>query len=165
MAAPSPVLVLMVGLPGSGKSTWLAQQGVTPLSSDYLRLILLDDETDQTQQLAVFTALRYLLRVRLSLKRLITWLDATNLNQHERSGWFKLAASYGCALEAVFMDVPLEVCLQRNAARNRKVPLEAMHKLAAKLRPPTYGEGFRRIVVVDQTGRARLLRRPRRAPG
>ena len=45
-------------------------------------------------------------------------------------------------------NVPVEVCLQRNAGRVRQVPEEALLKMAAKLVPPTAEEGFTRILVV-----------------
>lgn len=150
---------MTVGLPGSGKSTWLARRGVVPLSTDYVRQLLLDDPTDQSQQFAVFNVVRYLLRVRLSLRRPVTYIDATNLDRHERRGWFKFAEMFGCCVDAVFFDVPVKVCMQRNAGRDRNVPLEAMQRMAAKLRPPTYEEGFRKIWVVDSAGRTRLMRR------
>jgi len=152
-------IVLAVGLPGSGKSTWFARRGIVPLSSDLLRQLVLDDATDQSQQTAIFSAMRWLLRLRLSLGRRLNYLDATNLNRRERRTYFKMAEALGCAVDAVFFDVPLKVCLERNARRVRRVPLEAMERMARKLRPPTYAEGFRRIWVVDAAGRARRLPR------
>ena len=50
-------------------------------------------------------------------------------------------------MEAVFFDVPLEVCLDRNARRHRVVPEEALAKMAAKLVPPTTEEGFARVEI------------------
>lgn len=149
----------MVGLPGSGKSTWFARRGIVPLSSDLLRQLLLDDATDQAQQTAVFSALRWLLRLRLALGRRVNYVDATNLNRRERRAYFKIAETFGCSVDAVFFDVPLEVCLERNAHRPRRVPLEAMRRMARKLRPPSYAEGFRRVTVVNAAGRAHRLPR------
>ncbi len=96
-------------------------------------------------------------RLRLALGRRLHYVDATNLNRRERRAYFRLAASFGCRVDAVFFDVPLEICRERNASRGRRVPREAMERLACKMRPPTYAEGFRRITVVNASGRARLL--------
>jgi predicted kinase len=52
-------------------------------------------------------------------------------------------------MEAVFFDVPLEVCLERNACRHRVVPEEAMRLMSQRLVRPSVEEGFERVVVVD----------------
>jgi predicted kinase len=160
-AEPKGVIVLAVGLPGSGKSAWFARQGIVPLSTDLIRKLLLDDETDQSQQAHVFGTLFSLLRRRLAIGRKITYVDATNLSPAERSSFFRIARDFGCAVEAIFFDVPPEVCAERNAARSRVVPPEVMEAFARKLRPPSYEEGFRKITVVDAAGRARVLPRKR----
>ena len=59
-----------------------------------------------------------------------------------------MAERYGCDVEALFFDVPLAVCLERNRKRARVVPEEALRAMAAKLRPPKLDEGFSRITVV-----------------
>ena len=141
-------IVVLVGLPGSGKSTWIEKLGVKALSSDAIRGLLLDDETDQSGNQRVFLTLRYLLRHRLALGREVTYIDATNLTPDERAPYIGIGRAFGCAMEAVFFDVPLEVCRARNAARHRVVPEEAMTKLAAKLKPPAEAEGFGKVTVV-----------------
>jgi predicted kinase len=143
-------IILMVGLPGSGKSTWLEQRGITPLSSDWMRMVLADDMTDQTIHARVFQSLRYLLRQRLAIGRPETYVDATHLTVEERRPYIQIAGLYGCDAEAVFFDVGLEVCLERNRARDRVVPEEAMRMMAAKLRPPSVEEGFARVTVVTE---------------
>jgi len=74
--------------------------------------------------------------------------DATNLSIHERRQWIKMAKSFGYEVQAVFFDVPLEVCLQRNSQRDRSVSEDIMRKMGEKLKPPVFEEGFEKITVV-----------------
>jgi predicted kinase len=145
---PKGFVVLAIGLPGSGKTTWFKRRGVTPLSSDMLRNILFDDITEQRYQGLVFSTLRSLLRARLIAKMPWNYVDATNLSPHERRQWIKMAKSFGYEVQAVFFDVPLEICLERNRRRERTVNDEIMHKMAERLRPPNFKEGFSKIIVV-----------------
>ena len=110
--------------------------------------MLADDATDQTIHARVFQRLRYLLRQRLAIGRPVTYVDATHLTPAERRPYIKIAERYGCDLEAVFFDVPLDVCLERNRGRSRVVPEEAVRAMAAKLVPPSVEEGFSRVTVV-----------------
>lgn len=146
--APKGVVVLAIGLPGSGKTTWFKRRGVTPLSSDLLRSILFDDITEQRYQGLVFSTLRSLLRARLIARMPWNYVDATNLAEHERRQWIKMAKGFGYEVHAVFFDVPLEVCLERNRKRERSVKEEVVQRMAAKLKPPTFEEGFAKITVV-----------------
>jgi predicted kinase len=146
--APKGYVVLAIGLPGSGKTTWFRRRGVTPLSSDLLRNILFDDVEEQRYQGLVFSTLRSLLRARLIAKMPLNYVDATNLSVHERRQWIKMAKSFGYEVQAVFFDVPLEVCLDRNRQRDRSVSEDVMRKMAEKLKAPLFEEGFAKITVV-----------------
>jgi predicted kinase len=146
--APKGFVVLAIGLPGSGKTTWFGRRGITPLSSDLLRNILFDDVEEQRYQGLVFSTLRSLLRARLIARMPANYVDATNLSIHERRQWIKMAKSFGYEVQAVFFDVPLDVCLQRNRQRDRSVSEDIMRKMAEKLKPPVFEEGFEKITVV-----------------
>jgi predicted kinase len=145
---PKGAVVLSIGLPGSGKSTWFKRHNILPLSSDMVRILLFDDVTEQRYQDLVFSTLRSMLRARLLARRPSNYLDATNLSAHERRSWIKLAHDFGYEAHAVFFDVPPEVCIERNRRRDRNVPEDVMQRMAAKLRPPKFEEGFAKITVV-----------------
>jgi predicted kinase len=145
-------VVLTIGLPGSGKTTWFKRRGVTPLSSDLLRTLLFDDITEQRWQGLVFSTLRSLLRARLIAKMPWNYVDATNLSPHERRQWIKMAKSFGYDVQAVFFDVPLEICMERNSRRERTVSDDVMKKMAERLRAPDFKEGFSKITVVRVKG-------------
>jgi predicted kinase len=141
-------VVLSIGLPGSGKSTWFKRHSILPLSSDMVRILLFDDVTEQRFQDLVFSTLRSMLRARLLARRPWNYVDATNLSPHERRSWIKLAHDFGYEAHAVFFDVPPEVCIERNRRRERNVPEDVMLRMAGKLRPPKFEEGFAKITVV-----------------
>jgi len=113
-----------------------------------VRILLFDDVTEQRYQDLVFSTLRSMLRARLLAKRPWNYVDATNLSPHERRSWVKLAHDFGYEAHAVFFDVPPEVCIERNQRRERNVPVNVMQRMANKLRPPKFEEGFAKITVV-----------------
>ncbi|MGA8151945.1 MAG: AAA family ATPase [Terriglobales bacterium] len=145
---PRGTVVLAIGLPGSGKSSWFKRHKITPLSSDMLRALLFDDPGEQRFQDLVFSNLRSMLKARLIARRPMNYVDATNLTSHDRHAWVKLAKDYGYEVQAVFFDVPVEVCLERNQRRERVVSEDVMRRMAGKLRPPAFEEGFSKITVV-----------------
>lgn len=150
-AAPRPpkgIVVLAIGLPGSGKSTWFKRHNLSPLSSDMVRSLLFDDVREQRFQDLVFSNLRSMLKARLIAKRPMNYVDATNLTPQERQHWIKLAKDYNYEVHAVFFDVPLEVCIERHQRRDRVVPEDVVRRMAAKLKPPSFDEGIAKITVV-----------------
>ncbi|MGB6943776.1 MAG: AAA family ATPase [Bryobacteraceae bacterium] len=141
-------LIITVGLPGSGKSTYLARLGVNAISSDEVRRLIADDPHDQSMNARVFSVIRYLIRQRIAALRPVTYVDATHLTAWERKPYVKMAQRYGCTLEALFFDVPVETCLARNQARERVVPEGAIRKMAQQMIPPSEEEGFAEITRI-----------------
>ena len=147
---PKGIVVLAIGLPGSGKSSWFKRHNVVPLSSDMVRSLLFDDVREQRFQDLVFSNLRSMLKARLIAKRPMNYVDATNLTPQERQHWIKLAKDYNYEVHAVFFDVPLEVCIERHQRRDRVVPEDVMRRMAAKLKPPSFRGRLREDHVVRE---------------
>ena len=142
--------MVLVGLPGSGKSTYLARLGVNAISSDEVRRLLADDPSDQTIHRRVFAIMRYLITHRIAIGREVTYVDATHLTRRERRPYVRLGQLHACEVEALFFDVPIELCLERNRLRERVVPEGALREMARRLRPPSLEEGFVRVRVVSE---------------
>jgi predicted kinase len=143
-----PRIIVLVGLPASGKSTWARAQGLDILSTDETRRLLTGSEDDQTVHRQVFATLRYLLRQRVACGAILTCIDATSITVRERRQWIRQAELLDAEVEAVFFDTPLETCLARNSARARVVPPQAIQGMALRLSPPSTHEGFARVTVI-----------------
>jgi predicted kinase len=152
---PARSLVVMIGIPGSGKSTYASLRQLPTVSTDALRLLLFDDVAEQRFQDHVFSVLRHVIRARLDAGVPQTFVDATNLSPHERKPLIDLAQQYRYAVCALFFDTPVEVCLKRNRERGRLVPEDVLLRMAGKLRPPQLSEGLEcSYRVVDERGTA-----------
>jgi protein phosphatase len=144
---PSRALVLMVGTSGSGKSTFVrARFAPTEIvSSDFLRGVVRDDETNMEASGDAFAVLRLIVDKRLGARRL-TVVDATNVRSRDRAPLVAMARTYGAPLVAIVMDVDAATCVARNDARgdrpNSHIYVmrqhEALHDSLAQLGP----EGF-----------------------
>lgn len=153
---PEYCVVLLIGLPGAGKSSYCQQHQLPSLSSDHMRRAILDDAEDQQHPDLIFSALRHLLRARLRAGRPQTYVDATNLSPRERAPLLAIAAEFQYPCGALWFDVPLEVCAQRNRRRaldgEREVPEAALARMAARLQRPRQEEGFQFLARVDASG-------------
>ena len=145
---PIQRVVVAIGLPGAGKSTWFRDRSITPLASDELRLLLADDVDEQGFQEDIFRSLRFLLEVRLDIGRPVSYIDATNLLAEHRCDYLEIAKGRRCRVEALFFDVDLSVCLEQNRTRGRRVPEDVMRAMYEALEPPSHEEGFDDITVI-----------------
>ncbi|GAA3344067.1 polynucleotide kinase-phosphatase [Amorphoplanes nipponensis] len=150
---PELALVALVGISGSGKSTF-ARAHFKPtqvLSSDYFRGLVADDENDQSASGAAFDVLHYVAGKRLAAGRL-TVVDATNLQPHARAGLVKVAREHDVLPVAVVLDVPEALAWERTQARpdrtfGRQV-LNRMHRDLRRSLGQLAREGFRKVHVL-----------------
>jgi polynucleotide kinase-phosphatase len=150
---PELALVALVGISGSGKSTF-ARAHFAPtqvLSSDYFRGLVADDENDQSASGDAFDVLHYVAGKRLAGGRL-TVVDATNLQSHARAGLVKVAREHDVLPVAVVLDVPEALAWERTQARpdrtfGRQV-LNRMHRDLRRSLGQLAREGFRKIHVL-----------------
>jgi protein phosphatase len=159
-------LVVLVGASGSGKSTF-ARRHFTPtevISSDFCRGLVADDENDQSASRDAFDVLHYIAGKRLAAGRR-TVVDATSVQRDARRQLIDLARQYDVLPIAIVLDVPEEVCAERNAARPdradlpRRVVRRHTRELRASLRH-LEREGFRKVHVlrgVEEVERATVV--------
>jgi protein phosphatase len=115
---PELSLVLLIGVSGSGKSTFAAThfKPTEVVSSDFCRGLVADDENDQASTPDAFDLLQYIVGKRLSRGRL-TVVDATNVQPDARRSLIALAREYDVLPVGIVLDLPEGVCLARNATR------------------------------------------------
>ncbi|MCX5093493.1 polynucleotide kinase-phosphatase [Streptomyces sp. NBC_00365] len=147
-------LVVLIGASGSGKSTF-ARRHFKPteiISSDFCRGLVADDENDQSASGDAFDVLHYIAGKRLAAGRR-TVVDATNVQQDSRRQLIELAKKHDVLPIAIVLDVPEEVCAERNAARTdradmpRRVIQRHIRELRRSLRH-LEREGFRKVHVL-----------------
>jgi predicted kinase len=150
---PADAMVVLVGPSGSGKSSFAARHFPPSqvLSSDALRAIVADDANDQTATNAAFELLHAALAMRLARRRL-TVVDATSVEGWARERLLAVARQHRRPAAAIVFDLPLAICLERNAARtDRRLPPASIRRQHQRMRGSLDGlaaEGFDPIVVL-----------------
>ncbi|MFF8652057.1 polynucleotide kinase-phosphatase [Streptomyces griseoluteus] len=147
-------LVVLVGATGSGKSTF-ARKHFAPtevISSDFCRGLVADDENDQSATGDAFDVLHYIAGKRLAAGRR-TVVDATSVQPDARRQLVELAKKYDVLPIAIVLDVPEEVCAERNAARPDRagMPRRVIQRHTRELRRSLRHlerEGFRKVHVL-----------------
>ncbi len=158
-------LVVLIGSTGSGKSTF-ARRHFKPtevVSSDFCRGLVSDDENDQGATRDAFDVLDFIVGKRLAAGRL-TVVDATSVQSESRRSLIRIAREHDVLPIAIVLDVPAEVCAERNAARPDRAGVRPhvigrqQRELRRSLRS-LEREGFRKVHIlrgVEEIDAARI---------
>ena len=154
VSVPAMGLVVLVGVSGSGKSTF-ARTHFKPtevVSSDFCRGLVADDENDQSATPDAFDVLHYIVGTRLR-RGLLTVVDATNVQQVARASLVKLAKSHNVLVDAIVIDVPESLATERNKQRpDRDFGSHVVSRQYRDLKRSLgrlRKEGFRRVHVLS----------------
>lgn len=147
-----PKLVLLVGIPGSGKSTYAANylpaypKQKVHLSSDSIRAELYGDESIQGNPSEVFSLMQTRAVEALNNGYDVVY-DATNLTRKDRASIISLCPKF-VQIEAHIIWAPIETCIERDASRDRTVGKEVINKMLKRFQAPYYDEGIDGIKVI-----------------
>jgi len=121
LTIPELSLVVLIGASGSGKSTFALQhfRSTEVLSSDFCRGLVSDDENNQSVSGDAFEVLYLIAAKRLAAGRL-TVIDATNVQPEDRKKLLILAREYHCFSVAIALNLPEQVCHERNQQRSNR---------------------------------------------
>ncbi|MGH7974875.1 MAG: AAA family ATPase [bacterium] len=129
---PNFQLMLLIGAPGSGKST-VRQQLVAKypdlkvISMDDRRKELTGDANNQSRNKEVFSWQARELQKAME-NRQNTIIDATNTSRKLRATLWRVAREHGALCSAIYFDLPLATLLERNAKRERNVPEDVVKR-------------------------------------
>ena len=148
-------LYITVGLPGSGKSTYvknfIKDKDIEYLSSDSLRAVYGKSEEDQTVTPLVFGHIKRKVDELLKDGRNVL-VDATSVNRKERSDYINTAKKYGAKVVAIVFKMDRQGLIDRNKKRGeqggRVVPDFVIDKMLNKFEEPSYSEGIDVIIYV-----------------
>ena len=145
-----PTLILCVGIPGSGKTTYAEKyvkehENTTHLSSDQIRFELWGDEATQGDNNEVFSLMESRAIEALNNGQNVVY-DATNITRKDRSYIIALCPKFA-KIECHIIWAPIETCIERDAARDRTVGKEVIDRMIKRFQAPYYDEGIDEIVV------------------
>lgn len=150
---PELSLVVLVGVSGSGKSTFAGRHFAPTevLSSDFCRGLVSDDVNDQSATEAAFEVLYFIAGKRLEAQKLVV-VDATNVQPEARKGLVALAKAHHVLPVAIVLDVEAPVCAERNRSRADRDfgahVISNQHRQLRRSLPGLRKEGFNRVFIL-----------------
>lgn len=143
-------LYITVGIPGSGKSTGIKKLLETVdaevICPDDIREEVSGNAADQSQNEKVWKIAFSRLHKALKGDKSVIF-DATSVNPKARKPLVKIGKQYKCEIVACVFPVTLQVAIQRQANRDRKVPDSVIENFYNRFKMPSVSEGFDRIFV------------------
>lgn len=155
-------IYMVCGIPGAGKSTWLKNHGNGLIvSRDEIRFKMLDEDDEYfDKEKEVFEEFINSIQTIININHKgRIFIDATHLNPISRKKVLsKLKLKRGNELYAIYFDVPLDICLERNNKRTGRsyVPEDVIVDMYNNFVVPTLDEGFLGICKVDENGQMEL---------
>lgn len=151
-------LIMMVGIPGSGKSTWIKNNKTESelwVSRDKIRFDKLKEGEEYfSHENAVFEQFIEEIIWGLEMDKTVI-ADATHLNAKGRAKVLNQVRKYTDDIEAVVMDVDLITALERNDNRTGRafVPRGVIRRMYFQMEAPAKEEGFNKITVIREDGK------------
>lgn len=146
-----PTVTLLVGIPGSGKTTWANnnhKENEVVLSSDLIRKELFNDETNQENNKLVFTTLYKRARNLIKQGKSVI-IDATNVTVNDRARALNNFAGLDVYKIAIVFKTEPDICKVRDKLRARTVGEEVINKFVEKFTNPKSEEGFNEIKYIE----------------
>jgi predicted kinase len=155
-------IVLVCGLPGSGKShfarTYFLESGRKRVNRKEIRRMLFEmthfgqtwseKEFASNDEFLVKHVERKIVEHLLQAKERIL-VDNTNISREARKQYVTIAHQTGKSIGAIFLDTPVMKCLERNRSRPDAIPERVISRLAAEKELPEAAEGYKDVLIVD----------------
>ena len=148
-------LIMMVGIPGSGKSTWIKNNfsDIIPVSRDAIRFELLDEKGGDyfDHEDEVFDKFIHQIIGSLVADE-ITIADATHLNKKSRARVLNKVRKFADEIEAVVLDTDLETAFERNDQREGRAWVKhgIIRRMWFSMEMPEETEGFNKITIIRE---------------
>ena len=145
-----PVFTMLVGLPGSGKSTYASklaiETGAVHLNPDAIRKEMTGSEECFDKDKEVFEYIAKAAKEGLEAGRDVVY-DATNLSSKKRAAFLAGLGKVECVKQCIIIATPYAVCLNNNQARERHVPEKVIEEMYKSITIPYYFEGWDDISI------------------